>query len=150
MNEQLERNLVRENLSLASTNQRVKAFIVDELLISLVIVIAFFNEISSAPTVTQAIESVNNMVLAVIALKVLYQSIFIAMYGATLGKIWQKIFVITIDGFEKPQFFTAFLRANVRIISEWFFYFGFIWAYLNPNRQTWQDKIARTIVVNIG
>lgn len=145
----LEQNLVRENLSLAPLSKRLKAFIADELLISLVVFVAFFGDLSSASTIEESIAALNGAITAVIALKVLYQAIFISVYGATLGKIWQKIFVITEQGFDKPSFFVAFIRANVRILSEWLFYFGFIWAYLNPQKQTWQDKFARTVVVTL-
>lgn len=149
MEEQLEKNLVRENLHLATTSQRLKAFVVDELLVSLVMFAAFFGEFSNSTSVTETIEAINSLALAIIALKVFYHAIFTAVYGATLGKIWQKIFVITIDGFEKPSFFVSFIRANVRILSEWLMYFGFLWAYFDKNRQTWHDKMARTIVVSL-
>jgi len=43
----------------------------------------------------------------------------------------------------------SLLRATVRIFSEMFFYFGFFWAFTNEFKQTWQDKIGRTIVIDV-
>jgi uncharacterized RDD family membrane protein YckC len=147
MDERLERNLVREGLALAPMDKRVKAFIVDELVISLLVFVAFWDRIASATTVTQSLESLNEVVLWILVLKIAYHAIFVTLYGATLGKLWQKIYVITIDDLAKPPFMAALARGSMRAISEWLFYVGFIWAWINPNRQTWQDKIGRTIVV---
>ncbi|NCD00327.1 MAG: RDD family protein, partial [Bacteroidia bacterium] len=33
-------------------------------------------------------------------------------------------------------------------ISESIFYLGFVWAALNPKRETWHDRVANTLVVN--
>ena len=147
MDEKLERDLAREDLSLAPMHKRIKAFVVDELLISVLIFIAFWDRINSASTVTESLESLNEVVMWVVFLKIAYHTVFVALYGATLGKLWQKIYVITIDDLGKPSFMAALSRGSMRAISEWLFYLGFIWAWINPNRQTWQDKIGRTIVV---
>ncbi|MEE8588637.1 MAG: RDD family protein [Sulfurimonadaceae bacterium] len=50
---------------------------------------------------------------------------------------------------EKPIFGSAFNRGVFRIISEMIFYLGFIWAFYSKNRQSWHDKTARTLVVNV-
>lgn len=47
------------------------------------------------------------------------------------------------------NFSAALLRATVRILSEFLFYIGFVWALFDPYKQTWQDKVAKTLVVNV-
>ncbi|MGE4295730.1 MAG: RDD family protein [Campylobacterales bacterium] len=148
MSDRLERDLVREGLTLAEPAKRIKAFILDEVLLSLVIFVAFWDRFAAAQSTTESLEVLNSLVMWVVLIKIAYHTIFIAYYGATLGKLWQRIFVITQDGFAKPPFLAALSRSSMRVVSEWLFYFGFLWAFVNPNRQTWQDKIARTLVVN--
>lgn len=148
MSERIERDLVREGLTLATPAQRAKAFILDEVLISIVIFVAFWEQFAAAQSTTESLEVLNSLVMWVVLIKIAYQTLFVAYYGATLGKLWQRIFVITQDGFAKPPFLAALARASMRVVSEWLFYFGFLWAWVNPYRQTWQDKIARTLVVN--
>jgi uncharacterized RDD family membrane protein YckC len=70
------------------------------------------------------------------------------MYGATLGKIAMKIRVISTADLENPSLILSLSRAAFRIISESIFYLGFIWAYLNPKRETWHDRVANTLVIN--
>ena len=42
----------------------------------------------------------------------------------------------------------SLLRASVRIVSESAFYLGFLWALMNPKKETWHDKAGQTLVVN--
>jgi uncharacterized RDD family membrane protein YckC len=49
---------------------------------------------------------------------------------------------------ENPSIFYSASRAVVRLFSESVFYIGFIWAFLNPKRETWHDKFGKTLVVN--
>jgi uncharacterized RDD family membrane protein YckC len=147
--EKLENDLARESLSLASTSSRGKAFILDELLISTLVMIAFWDKISGAVSITESIEAVNSLFMVIVVLKIAYQSVFVYMYGATLGKIWQKIMVVEVRDFYRPSLLVAINKAIIRIFSEWVMYFGFIWAYMNDNKQTWHDKVGKTIVIDV-
>jgi len=69
-------------------------------------------------------------------------------YGASLGKIAMKIRVIEIETLQKPNVIVSLNRAIVRVISEMFFYLGFIWGMMDPSKQTWHDKSAKTLVVD--
>jgi uncharacterized RDD family membrane protein YckC len=60
-----------------------------------------------------------------------------------------KIRVIDIQNLSNPNVLVALNRAIFRIISEMLFYLGFLWGMMDPNRQTWHDKTARTLVVNV-
>jgi uncharacterized RDD family membrane protein YckC len=81
-------------------------------------------------------------------IKIIYQTFFVYQYGATLGKIFMKIQVVDAVTLQRPNFSSALNRGVFRIISEMIFYFGFVWAFYDKNRQSWHDKTARTLVVN--
>ena len=147
--EKLDNDLARENLTLASISSRTKAFVIDELLISALVMIAFWDKISSSASIEESIAAVNSLFMVIVMLKIVYQAVFVYMYGATLGKIWQKIMVVQISDFYKPSLPVSVNRAIVRIFSEWFFYLGFVWAFLNDSRQTWHDKVGKTIVIDV-
>ena len=59
-----------------------------------------------------------------------------------------KIKVISLGDLENPSLLFSLSRASFRIISESIFYLGFLWAVLNPKRETWHDKVSNTLVVN--
>ncbi|MDR3345709.1 MAG: hypothetical protein LBS73_00905 [Campylobacteraceae bacterium] len=39
-------------------------------------------------------------------------------------------------------------RSFLRLVSETFFYIGFLWALRDYKKQAWQDLGAKTLVVN--
>ena len=84
----------------------------------------------------------------VIVLKFIYQWFFVWYYGATLGKMAVKVKVIDYNTFGRVSPFNALVRSLGRIISEQFFYVGFIVAFFNEGRQTFHDIIGKTLVVN--
>ncbi|MCV6607774.1 MAG: hypothetical protein OIF32_06135 [Campylobacterales bacterium] len=53
--EKLENDLTRENLTLASTSKRGRAFVIDEVLISFLVIIAYWDRISTATTMNESI-----------------------------------------------------------------------------------------------
>ena len=44
---------------------------------------------------------------------------------------------------------SSIFRSFARILSEMFFYIGFLFSLFNDGRQTFHDKIGRTLVVNV-
>jgi len=110
--------------------------------------VIYFDQIPDNVSTEEMISAINSLFGYVIILKVIYQTYFVWMYGATLGKIAMKIRVISTDDLENPSLMLSLSRATVRIISESIFYLGFVWAALNPKRETWHDKVANTLVVN--
>ncbi len=144
---ELQELLYRENIKLASISKRAIAFMIDELLLSLVFVIALWDGISGAKNSIEMIESIQSATLYFAMVKIAYQTFFTYKYGASLGKIYMKIKVVDINTLEYLDFFSSLNRAIVRIISEMFFYLGFLWGVLNPTRQTWHDLVARSIVI---
>jgi uncharacterized RDD family membrane protein YckC len=150
MDEKLERDLVRENLSIASNRSRLQAYVIDDILISLLVVVAFWENFAAlSQDMSALIQYLNSLFVIIAIMKVSYQTLFLTLYGATLGKMVAKIAVIEVDSFGKPSPITALSRSVVRIVSEMLFYFGFIWVFFNPARQTWHDKAGKTIVIDV-
>ena len=81
-------------------------------------------------------------------MKIVYQTFFVMQYGATLGKLAVKIKVIEIATLTNPNILSSLNRAIFRIVSEMLFYLGFLWGMMDPARQTWHDKTAKTLVVD--
>lgn len=137
-----------DNLELATIGSRIKAFVIDDLLITGVFLLLYWEKFSATADMSALLVIMNEGVYQVLLLKLLYQGLFVWYYGATLGRIFAKIRVIDYNHFGRVSMTTAFIRSFFRIISEMFFYVGFIFAFFNDSRQTLQDKIARTLVVN--
>jgi len=150
------------NLPIASTQKRIASFVIDDLVIVVLLFAIFYNQLmeiaSHLPTVItpESIEvfknemnqfSVNNLVL-IIMLKVLYHTLFVWQNGMTLGKHLMKIKVIELETSEKPSLQKSFLRASLRIVSEAFFYLGFLLAFFLPLKQTLHDKLSNCAVVD--
>ncbi len=138
----------RENITLAPFFKRFIAYFIDEILVSFLFVMIYLGSIEESKSVEDTISMINGLVLYIMILKVIYQAFFVYMYGATLGKIFMKIRVVSIHDIENPSLIYSLNRATVRILSEAVFYLGFVWALMNPKRETWHDKVAKTLVVN--
>lgn len=136
-------------MSLATTRKRALAFLIDEILLSFLLIIALWESFSQAANTEEIINLTNSFVLEYMALKIIYQSFFIMQYGATIGKIVMKIRVIEIKTFQNPNVIVSLNRAIFRVLSEMLFYLGFLWGMLDPSRQTWHDKTARTLVIDV-
>ncbi|MCK9472267.1 RDD family protein [Sulfurimonas sp.] len=149
MNEEINNRLYQEGVTLASIKKRGMAFFIDEMLLSLLLIIALGDSFFNAKTVEEMIILTNTFVLEYMAMKVVYQAFFVMQYGATLGKIVMKIRVVEIKTMQKPNVIVSLNRAVVRVISETLFYLGFVWGLMDPMRQTWHDKSAKTLVVDV-
>jgi len=148
MDEELENNLYREDITLASMKARALAFTIDEFLLSMVLMVALWDSFSQAKTTEEIILITNRFVLEYMLMKIVYQTFFVMQYGASIGKIIMKIRVIEMQTLQTPNVLIALNRGIFRVISELFFYLGFLWGMLSPTTQTWHDKTAKTLVVN--
>jgi len=149
LNEEIQNILHREGITLADTKKRAIAFFIDEMLLSFLFIIAFWDSFASATNTEEIINLTNTFVLEYMALKIVYQTFFVLQYGASIGKIIMKIRVIEIRTLQNPNIIASFNRAVFRVISEMLFYLGFLWGMLDPSRQTWHDKTAKTLVTNL-
>ena len=149
MNENLLDKLDRENISIAKMDRRILAYSVDEIIVSVIFLFAYWNSlVKTADNVEQLAMLISNLMFQITLLKVIYNTFFIWYYGATPGKMIFKIITLDTLMLSKPTFGPSALRACVRILSEWCFYLGFIWAFGNIYRQTWHDRLAKTVVCN--
>lgn len=138
-----------DSLQLASTNSRIKAFVIDDLSITLIVVIMLWDNIAAANGDLMAISSImNSAFFQIVILKFVYQSFFVWYYGATLGKMVAKIKVIDFYHFGRVSLTSSLLRSAGRIISEMAMFVGFIFAFFTQSRQTFHDKIGKTLVVD--
>jgi uncharacterized RDD family membrane protein YckC len=149
VNEEIQDILHREGMSLAPIKKRAMAFFIDEMLLSLLLILALGNSFFEAKTVEEMIILTNTFVLEYMAMKFFYQAFFVMQYGATLGKLFMKIRVVEVKTLQTPNVVVALNRSIVRVVSEMLFYLGFLWGVLDPARQTWHDKSAKTLVVNV-
>ncbi len=138
-----------ENLELANTRSRALAFVIDDFLITFIVLIMYWDKISVVGNDLETVLVVmNEYVWQILLLKFIYQTLFVWYYGATVGKIITKIKVIDYTHLGRVSIFTSISRSLIRLVSEMFFYVGFVFAFFNDGRQTFHDKIAKTLVVN--
>ncbi len=142
-------NIDISNLELATNQTRLKAFVIDDLLITFVTLMMLWTPLSQVNgDITAVMMIMNGAFIQIILLKFIYQTFFVWYYGATLGKIITKIKIIDYNTFGKVTFMSAMVRSATRILSESILYAGFMFAYYTDSRQTLHDKFARTLVVN--
>ncbi|NOX15999.1 MAG: RDD family protein [Epsilonproteobacteria bacterium] len=146
--EQIIERFERENISLASIKRRALAYTIDEILISVLFLIIYFGKIPQDASYEETINLLNGLFSYIIFLKIIYQAFFVWAYGATPGKMLLKIRVISTVDLGNPNMIYSINRALIRIVSESLFYMGFLWAFTNPKRETWHDKVAKTLVVD--
>jgi len=148
MSEEIQDILYRSGLNLSSISKRATAFFIDELLLSFLLMVALWDSIASAKGIEDIVSITNTFILEYMLMKIVYQAFFVTQYGATLGKIAMKIRVIEIVTLQNPSVVSSLNRAIFRIISETFFYLGFLWGMLDPAKQTLHDKTAKTLVID--
>ena len=138
-----------ENIELASLRRRSLAYFIDDFLVSILIFIVYFDDfqIINGDFYT-ILETTKVFIYQLILLRIIYQAIFVYIYGATIGKIIMKIKVISLTDFDKPNFTYSFIRSVVRALEEIVMYIGFLWAFMTPYKKTWHDSVSKTIVVN--
>ncbi len=79
---------------------------------------------------------------------IVYYVFMISKYGATVGKKLMKIRVQNIDTGANLTFVEAILREFIgKLLSSIIFLLGYFWMLWDPKKQTWHDKIAKSIVV---
>jgi len=135
-------------MTLASIQKRSLAFFIDEILLSLLLMVILWDSFIGAKTTEDIIYVVNSFVLEFMFMKIFYQAFFIMKYGASLGKIAVKIRVIEVQTLQTPNVVVSLNRGIFRVVSELFFYFGFLWGILDPARQALHDKTAKTLVID--
>ncbi|HIP18327.1 MAG TPA: RDD family protein [Sulfurovum sp.] len=147
------------SFDLASMQKRMASFVIDDIIISFFFMIIFYDQITALISTADAggeistvtMEMMNTFlaenIVIVFAIKVIYHTVLIWQNGMTIGKYIVKIKVISLHTEQRPTFQQAFLRASVRLISDTFFYLGYIMAFFMPLKQTLHDKLSNCVVV---
>ncbi len=146
-NNDISDKLQKEGYKIASLKKRAISMMIDDFLISFLIVIAFFDSFTNAKTFEEIMYVTNKVFLYIFIAYTLYHWIFVALYGKTIGKIVTKIKVIDIKSFDKPNFLMSFIRSVFRNFDEMFFYAGMMVAFFDPYNRALHDIIGRCVVV---
>lgn len=146
--EELSNHLYHEGITVADNKKRVFSYAIDDILISLIFVVIFWNQIAASESMVQTMAVVNQAFFEIVVVKVLYHAFFVYQYGATIGKIVMKVRVLETHTLDTPSFMASLTRAIFRVVSEVIFYIGFVIAFFDPNKQTLHDKIAKCVVVD--
>jgi uncharacterized RDD family membrane protein YckC len=144
-----EQQINVENLQLASSKKRIRAFVIDDLAITFIVIVMMWDTIAQTNgDFASILIIINNAFIQVLMLKFIYQTLFIWYYGATLGKMITNIKVIDFDNFGRIKLINSMLRSMGRIFSEMIFYIGFFIGFYTESKQTLHDKMGRTLVVD--
>ena len=144
---ELQEKLEREGLKVASVTKRAIAMAIDDFLISLIVILAFFDAFSQAKTYEDVMRLTDSLFIFILAAYTLYHWIFVALYGKTIGKFVVKITVIDAKTFDKPSLLKAFIRSAVRNFDEMIFYLGMFYAVVDPLNRAIHDIAGNVIVI---
>ncbi|TQR31931.1 RDD family protein [Campylobacter sp. MIT 99-7217] len=150
MDNDLLSRLDREGLKIASFTKRVLAYFIDNIILSFITIAILFNQIINAKDEFEVLLIVQNFLYGLILLQFAYHSIFTYLYGASIGKIICKIAILDENLLDKPSIAQSMIRSIVRQLSDMAFMLGFAWALSNDARKTWQDYVAKTVVIELA
>ena len=145
--EEIIEKLERENLKPASLMKRAISMSIDDFLVSLIVVIAFYNQFSAAKTYEEVMILVDKLFLYIFVAYTLYHWLFVALYGKTVGKMIVKIRVVDIETLDNPSYGRAFIRSVVRNFDEMFFYLGMLYAIVDPLNRAIHDIVGKCVVI---
>jgi uncharacterized RDD family membrane protein YckC len=145
----MNENGLTDQGQIAVPKKRVGAFIIDDLVVSFLFLIIFWSQISSLNTVEEINQFLTQNFLVIVTIKVLYHGLLIWQSGMTVGKYFMKIKVVSMRTGVIPPLHIAMARAILRIVSETFFYLGFLMAFFNPMVQTMHDKLTGCVVIDV-
>jgi uncharacterized RDD family membrane protein YckC len=143
----LAEKLQREEKEVATLWQRIVSMSIDDLLISFLVVIAFYDKFSNVKTYEDMLLLTDSLFFYIFLAYTLYHWIFIALYGKTVGKMFMKIEIIDIQTFDKPNFYRSFIRSLVRNFDEMFFYLGMVYAVFDPYNRAVHDIAGKCVAV---
>ncbi|MCH5323343.1 MAG: RDD family protein [Helicobacter sp.] len=150
MKETIEEILGREEIEIAPLSKRLVAFLIDDLLVSLVWIAIYWESIAEVADDSEAVLKIlSASILVVYAIKILYQWLFVMYYGATIGKIVMRIRVIEVELLDNPNAMQSLVRSLFRALSEVLMYMPFFLVLENKIHQALHDRIAKTIVIDL-
>ena len=150
------------DFNIASTQKRLASFMIDDMVVAILLFSIFYTPLMEMINSLPALMTIEDLEIFkqninkfasvnlpfILLLKILYHTFFVWQNGTTLGKYIMKIRVIELERASTPTLSKALLRAIIRIISEVFFYLGFLLAFFTPLKQTLHDKLSSCVVVD--
>lgn len=134
---------VATGASYASFWARLAAAIIDSILVALVVSVFTGSFNVSAEGI-----SANALVTIPAIVGWIYFVFMTVNYGATLGKMALKIKVQHMDTGKRLSYVEAILREVVgKFVSSIVFGVGYFWMLWDDKKQTWHDKIGKSLVV---
>ncbi len=133
---------------IAPNSKRVWSYTIDNLVVSGLFIAIFYEQIISLQSTMDMSIFIKSHIVVLLTLELIYQTLFIYKSGKTLGKSILKIKTVDQDSGNLLTFKKALVRAFVRLISENFFYLGFLPAFYTDKKQTLHDMAAKDIVIN--
>ena len=144
----IEDKIYRENIEIAKISHRFFAFLIDEFLLALVFYIAFWEDFGAvSDNYVATMEFLRSKFVYLVGLELIYEVVFLNLYGATLGKIALKIKVISLDMLDRPNLVYCLVRTGCKILGKVFFYIPFFLVFFSPIAQALHDILGKTIVV---
>lgn len=146
------------SLPIASSQKRITAFVIDDIIVTLFFIIIFYTQLSELFSSISVIDEttldsinifISQNILVLLSIKLIYHTVLVWQNGMTLGKYLMKIKVIELETGHTPNFQRSFLRASIRIPSELLFYLGFLMAFFVPLKQTLHDKLSQCVVIDV-
>jgi len=113
MSMQIEEKLQNEEISLAPFAKRIMAFSIDEIIVSFLFMIIYWEPLSTSTNYDDARNLVLNLFWQVVALKVIYHTFFVWYYGASLGQMITKTMCINVEILDKPNLTQSLVRGSL-------------------------------------
>jgi uncharacterized RDD family membrane protein YckC len=115
--------------------RRGAALVVDGLLLSIV------------QAVIESVVGPSGITMLVTVASVAYFAVLEGTTGQTIGKQLLKIRVVDEDAGRPIGIARGVLRQVARALSVVVVFLGYLWMLWDPNKQTWHDKLASSVVV---
>lgn len=151
MNEELIENFLnREELTLAPIAKRFFSFIVDQFILSMIIMIFLYSTLEPyANDYQKLLMIIQRYTTLILIFNIIYEAVLLSKYGVTPGKLLFKIYVTDYKTGNYMTLKKALLRSFIKYICGAFFYLGSLLAIFTPYKLTLHDMLVGTIVVEI-
>lgn len=133
---------------LAPTGRRIVSFVIDDVVVSLLFVAIFSEQITALQSSEELRAFLQDTFWVLVLLKVIYHTLFTATNGMTFGKYLARIRTVSAEDGGPVGWGASFVRSAARVMDEFIFYLGFLPAFFSPTGQTLHDRIGGCVVVH--
>lgn len=140
---------LKSRFEYASFQKRLLAFGVDAallIIINILINFAFGRNLFALPSSSNLLSIVTQVFRPMIVTAIATVTVWVLWNGQTPGMRWMHIRIVKTDG-SRLDIGTAIIRYIGFVISGLVANLGHIWMLFDDHKQTWQDKMAKTYVI---